>query len=95
LDPTNATGTKIGEVTATQAIRGDTSCGSGVNSIDALQVLRKGASLSPYGACVNVAGDVDCTGTINAIDALKILRHSASLSVSQQPGCTPVGDPMP
>lgn len=41
-------------------------------------------------------GDVDCTGAVNSVDALKLLRYVAGLSVSQQPGCAPVGtgDPL-
>ncbi|HSP54791.1 MAG TPA: hypothetical protein VLS25_04305 [Dehalococcoidia bacterium] len=39
-------------------------------------------------------GDVDCDGTVTAVDALKELRFVAGLSVSQQPDCPHIGDPV-
>jgi len=40
---------------------------------------------------VLLVGDVDCNGTVNSVDALKLLRYVAGLTVSQQPGCPPIG----
>ena len=40
-------------------------------------------------------GDVDCNGSANSVDALKLLRFVAGLSVSQQPGCPPIGTGAP
>jgi len=74
-------------LTVTGPVMGDTDCKDpvgDVNAVDALQVLRRNASLEPYGACANNAeADVDCSGTINAVDSLKILRHNAGLPVTQ------------
>lgn len=36
-------------------------------------------------------GDVDCDGDEDSVDALKQLRHVAALTVSQGPGCPPIG----
>lgn len=36
--------------------------------------------------------NVDCDGQISPVDSLKILRYDAGLSVSQEPGCPPIGD---
>jgi hypothetical protein len=87
-------------LTVTGPVMGDTNCSAVVgvvNAVDALQVLRRNASLEPYGACANNAeADVDCSGTIDAVDALKILRHSAGLSVAQNepPPCPDIGTPL-
>ena len=35
---------------------------------------------------------MQCDGDIDAIDALQVLRLGAGLPVSQQPGCTPIGE---
>jgi len=79
--------------------QGDVDCSNVVNSIDALKILRKVASLSvaaPVGCpfLTNLlAGDVDCSTATNSIDALKVLRHNASLPVSQNepPPCDDIG----
>ena len=86
--------TQFGTYNITVGKQGDTNCSGGVNSVDSLQVLRKAASLGPFGACANVAGDVNCNGSINSVDALLILRYSAGLSVNQPPGCTAIGSPL-
>jgi hypothetical protein len=61
-----------------ETILGDANCSGGVNSIDALGVLRKSAGLSAP-SCVGAA-DMNCDGNVNAIDALLILRVSAGLA---------------
>jgi len=81
---------------------------NGVNSIDALKVLRfsAGLSVSQSEPCLDVGlarllappndwkmGDVDCSGTLNAIDALKILRAVAGLSVAKPALCPEVRPP--
>jgi len=101
LDPTNPTGTLLGTVMVSGPVMGDTNCSAPigtVNSVDALQVLRRNASIEPYGACANNAeADVDCSGTINAVDALKILRYAAALPYTQNepPPCPDIGTPLP
>jgi hypothetical protein len=81
---------------------GNVDCGTGVNSVDSLKILRFGAGLSvtqaepcpdiggshPYGF---VQGDVDCSFVVNSVDALKVLRFGAGLSVSQTEPCPDIG----
>jgi len=58
---------------------------------------QRGVTRPQGGACdigayeLTKQGDVDCNGSANSVDALKLLRHVAGLSVSQQPGCPPIG----
>jgi hypothetical protein len=94
--------TLLGTGDVTGPVMGDTNCAvptvGTVNSVDALHVLRRNASLEPYGACANNAeADVDCSGTITSVDALKILRHTAGLSVTQNepPPCPDIGTLLP
>jgi hypothetical protein len=98
-DILNADNIKLGEFVVTGPVMGDTNCQAPVgtvNSVDALQVLRRNASAEPYGACANNAeADVNCSGGINAVDALLILRHNAGLSVNQTEPCTDIGSPLP
>jgi hypothetical protein len=81
---------------------GDVNCLAGVNSVDALLVLRANASLSvnQVEPCVNIGaglpnlelqGDVDCSDQVNAVDALKLLRYAAALTYSQVPLCPAIG----
>jgi hypothetical protein len=81
---------------------GNVDCGGGINSVDALKVLRYAAGLSvtqtepcpdPGQGLANgeVQGDVDCSNTVNSVDALKLLRYAASLSVSQNEPCPDMG----
>ncbi|HSP55341.1 MAG TPA: M36 family metallopeptidase, partial [Dehalococcoidia bacterium] len=86
---------------------GDVDCANGVNSVDALKVLRNVASLSVSQTepCPDIGqgllgipqgiaplqGDVDCSGSVNSVDALKILRFVAGLSVSQNEPCADIG----
>ncbi len=85
---------------------GDVDCSGGVNAVDALKVLRFGASLPVQqigpepDACEDLGtalgngelqGDVDCSDAVNAVDALKLLRFGASLSVQQNDPCPDVG----
>jgi hypothetical protein len=82
---------------------GNVDCGGGINSIDALKILRHNASLSvaqtepcedievdtlPNG---ELQGDVDCSGGVDAIDALKLLRNNAALPVAQNEPCPNIG----
>jgi hypothetical protein len=86
----------------------DCSGPTGVNSIDALKLLRFSASLPVVQSepCLDIGlpralpppddwkmGDVDCSGTVNSIDALKILRANAGLSVAIPAGCLEVRPP--
>jgi CSLREA domain-containing protein len=90
---------------AVPLVQGDVDCGNGVNSVDALKVLRfsAGLTVAQGPACpamgLSIAGfpfgDVDCGGTINPIDALKVLRNVAALPVIQPKGCTEIGQPFP
>jgi hypothetical protein len=78
-------------------------CLGGINSVDALKVLRASSAL-PYTQsepCEDIAtmmalwnelqGDVDCSSTVNSVDSLKLLRHSAALSVAQSEPCPDIG----
>ncbi|HSP55952.1 MAG TPA: FxLYD domain-containing protein [Dehalococcoidia bacterium] len=85
-----------------QGTMGDVDCANGVNSVDALKVLRFVANLSvsQNGQCdpLNtggppVQGDVDCQNGVNSVDALKVLRFVANLSVSQSNNCPHIGTP--
>jgi hypothetical protein len=92
--------TLLGPVTVTGPVMGDTNCSAPigtVNSVDALQVLRRNNSLEPYGACAdNEEANVNCDlSGINSVDALLILRHSAGLSVTQTEPCPDIATPLP
>jgi hypothetical protein len=75
----------------------------GINSVDALKVLRHNAGLSVSQAvgCAlieddtlpngYVQGDVDCFNAVDAVDALKLLRYSAGLAVTQDEPCPNIG----
>ena len=74
---------------------GDVNCVGGVNSVDALFVLRSVAQIEPSGDCLAAAGDVNCSGGINAVDSLQILRYVAGMPVSQEPECPGIGTAIP
>ncbi len=75
--------------------RGNVDCSdNGVTPVDSLHILRFDAGLWPAPACID-GGDVNCDLVINFIDALLVLRFDAGLDVSQQPGCTPLGELIP
>jgi hypothetical protein len=75
--------------------RGNVDCSEdGVTPIDSLHILRYDASIWPAPACID-GGDNDCDGEINVEDALQGLRFEAGLEVSQEPGCTPIGELIP
>lgn len=77
----------------TLLIQGDVDCNGAVTSVDALKVLREVAG---FGApSCPTAADVNCDGAHNSVDALFILRHVAAMTVTQPPGCTDIGDPLP
>jgi hypothetical protein len=82
---------------------GDVDCSNAINSVDALKVLRAGASLaySQSEPCVDIGtviagvdeiqGDVDCSGAFNSVDSLKLLRFSAALVYTQNEPCPDIG----
>ena len=82
---------------------GNVNCSGGINSIDALLVLRSNAGLpvTQVEPCINIGvgplpngelqGDIDCGNSVNAADALKLLRYSAALSVVQAEPCPNIG----
>jgi hypothetical protein len=81
---------------------GNVDCDAGINSVDALKLLRHSAGLSVVQSepCTDTGagpltsgwmqGDVNCSGGVNSVDALIILRASAALSVNIPAGCPPV-----
>ena len=71
-------------------LQADANCSGEVDTVDALAILRHSAGLSAA-ACEHLA-DVQCDGDVDTIDALQVLRWGAALSVSQQPGCPPIGE---
>ena len=70
--------------TLTPPMPGDVNCDGTVNSVDALQVLRRNAGLIPSLPCAWKA-DVNLDGSVNSIDALHILRFVAGLIASLPP----------
>ena len=78
---------------------GNVNCTGGINSVDALLVLRSNAGLpvAQSEPCEDIdkdslpngelQGDVDCSNDVNSVDALKLLRYSAGLSVAQTEPC--------
>jgi hypothetical protein len=79
---------------ASGEVQGDVNCTNGINSVDALLVLRHAAALPVNAPCMGVAGNTNCDAAINAVDALRILRYAASLANSVPAGCTPIGQPI-
>ena len=75
---------------AESSASGDVDCSGGVNTFDALFVLRFVADLPVSAACLGAA-DVNCDGDRNVLDALLILFHVAGLPVDLPPGCPPIG----
>jgi len=74
-----------------QAVKqGDSDCDGSVNAVDALRVLRRVASLTPYADCW-AAGNVGCLDDINAVDALRILRFVAGLPPHLPAECPAIG----
>jgi hypothetical protein len=81
-------------------ISGDVDCSGGVNSIDALKLLRHvaGLDVAQTDPCPDIGtadgelfGDINCDGSITAVDALFVLRFVAALPVNVPQGCRPVG----
>jgi hypothetical protein len=85
---------------------GDVDCDGDIDAVDALKVLRHGASLpvaqsvpctaigttvSDGSATTLPFGDLDCSGAVNAVDALKTLRFKAGLLVVQLTPCFSAG----
>jgi hypothetical protein len=89
----------VGVPCAGPDIMGDIDCSGGVSAVDALKVLRHGASLSVAqtepcndpGSQSPPVGDVDCSGATNAVDALKVLRFGASLGYAKVHLCDDIG----
>jgi hypothetical protein len=73
------------------SVRGDVDCDGGIDSVDALKVLRGAAGLSNAGGCFEGFGDVNCSGDVGAVDALFLLRHVAGLGVALPVGCPLIG----
>jgi hypothetical protein len=73
------------------SVRGDVDCDGGIDSVDALKVLRGTAGLPNAGGCLAAYGDVNCSGAVGSVDALLILRHVAGLGVSLPLGCPLIG----
>lgn len=73
-------------------LQGDANCSAVVDTVDALTILRQQAGLGTA-ACAQLA-DVQCDGDVDAIDALQVLRWGAALSVTQEPGCAEIGQPL-
>jgi hypothetical protein len=98
-----ATPTPTPSPTAAPNAFGNVDCQGGINSIDALKLLRYGVSLTYTQAepCEDIGldllpngelqGDVDCTATVNSIDALKLLRYTAGLTYTQTEPCPDIG----
>jgi hypothetical protein len=75
----------------TFVLAGDTDCNGGVDSLDALAVLRSVAALPPPAGCL-AAGDVNCSGgSADSIDALTILRFAAHLPNTLPADCADIG----
>jgi hypothetical protein len=73
-------------------IQGDADCSGSVNPVDGLVILRQDSG-SAEAPCAELA-DVQCDGDIDPIDALQLLRFDAGLSVTQNPGCSEIGEPI-
>jgi hypothetical protein len=81
--------------------KGDVDCSNSVDLVDALNILRFVAALSPIQPpnCPSIEslvgdsvfGDMDCNDVVDLVDALLILRFIAALSVNLPPGCAPIG----
>jgi hypothetical protein len=70
---------------------GDVDCDGGIDSVDALRVMRGSAGLPNAGGCFAASGDVNCSGGVSSVDALVLLRYVAALPVSLPLGCPPIG----
>jgi hypothetical protein len=73
-------------------LMGDADCSGTVNPVDGLAVLRHDSG-SAEAPCVDLA-DVQCDGDVDPIDALQLLRFDAGLEVTQDDGCTEIGEPV-
>jgi hypothetical protein len=77
-------------------IMGDFNGDRGVDSSDALWILRLKAGLFlPDGGVGCSPHDMDCNGNVNAIDALKILRYTVGRTSPQIEPCVDVGSEIP
>ena len=86
-----ATGS-AGTAASSSDILGDADCSGAVNPVDGLVILRHDAGLA-QAPCANLA-DVQCDGDVDAVDSLQVLRFDAGFSVSQQPDCSTIGQPV-
>ena len=84
-------GTDGGQCTAPPpAVAGDADCDGGVDSVDALAVLKSVAGLPVPGDCLAM-GNVDCNLSLTSVDALTILRFVAGIVQSLPLPCPMAG----
>ena len=70
--------------------KGDADCSGGIDSVDALMILKDVAGVDEAGC--GEAADVDCDGDLTAADSLGVLRYVVSLPFNPPAGCTPIGE---
>jgi hypothetical protein len=82
---------------------GNVDCSGGINSVDALKVLRAtaGLSVTQTEPCPDIGtenhpngelqGDVNCSTGVNSVDALFLLRYTAALPAAQVEPCPDIG----
>lgn len=73
------------------AAKGDADCSGGIDSVDALMILKDVAGVDEAGC--GEAADVDCDGDLTAADSLGVLRYVVSLPFNTPAGCMPIGEP--
>lgn len=80
-----------------QFVKGDVTCDTEVEGIDALGIFlyASGVSLSAQGtqcaSLLTLIGDVDCDGDVDETDGLLVLNHLASLNVDLPDDCIEIG----
>jgi hypothetical protein len=89
--------------TAAPTAFGNVNCTGGINSVDALLVLRHNAGLpvTQSEPCPDIGlitlpngeyqGDVNCSDNVSSVDALLLLRYAAALPVTQNEPCPNIG----
>ncbi|MEO8457376.1 MAG: CSLREA domain-containing protein [Chloroflexota bacterium] len=83
-----------------ERLQGDVTCDGTVDNEDVVAELAHAAGVDQsFPACPAIGqdnfGDVDCDGVEGPLDALALLADGAGLEANQQPGCTPIGEPLP
>lgn len=72
-------------------VHGDVDCDGDVDAVDALQLLKFVAAITPFASGIPGA-DIDCDGDRDAIDGLGVLRDVAGLPpLPKEPGCPDIG----